>query len=197
MRTEIIRLHKQLETTFVYVTHDQTEAMTMADRIVVMKDGIIQQVDTPQALYHSPENLFVAGFIGSPQMNFINADVILDGEAVFLHFGECRIRVPSSLSSHAHSGMMGQTNHSRLRPEDLHTEDSFLGLAAADAKFIAHVELAEMMGSEIYLHLEAGGQKLTARTPSRAQIQSGDDLQLAIDTNKLYLFDHENEQAIR
>ena len=79
----------------------------------------------------------------------------------------------------------------------MHTEDSFLGLAAADAKFTAHVELAEMMGSEIYLHLEAGGQKLTARTPSRAQIQSGDDLQLAIDTNKLYLFDHENEQAIR
>ena len=198
MRTEIIRLHKQLETTFVYVTHDQTEAMTMADRIVVMKDGIIQQVDTPQALYHSPENLFVAGFIGSPQMNFINADVILDGEAVFLHFGECRIRVPSSLSSHAPLREYGGKQIILgLRPEDLHTEDSFLGLAAADAKFIAHVELAEMMGSEIYLHLEAGGQKLTARTPSRAQIQSGDDLQLAIDTNKLYLFDHENEQAIR
>ena len=198
MRTEIIRLHKQLETTFVYVTHDQTEAMTMADRIVVMKDGIIPQVDTPQALYHSPENLFVAGFIGSPQMNFINADVILDGEAVFLHFGECRIRVPSSLSSHAPLREYGGKQIILgLRPEDLHTEDSFLGLAAADAKFIAHVELAEMMGSEIYLHLEAGGQKLTARTPSRAQIQSGDDLQLAIDTNKLYLFDHENEQAIR
>ncbi len=195
MRTEIIRLHKQLETTFVYVTHDQTEAMTMADRIVVMKDGIIQQVDTPQALYHSPENLFVAG---SPQMNFINADVILDGEAVFLHFGECRIRVPSSLSSHAPLREYGGKQIILgLRPEDLHTEDSFLGLAAADAKFTAHVELAEMMGSEIYLHLEAGGQKLTARTPSRAQIQSGDDLQLAIDTNKLYLFDHENEQAIR
>lgn len=170
----------------------------MADRIVVMKDGIIQQVDTPQALYHSPENLFVAGFIGSPQMNFINADVILDGEAVFLHFGECRIRVPSSLSSHAPLREYGGKQIILgLRPEDLHTEDSFLGLAAADAKFIAHVELAEMMGSEIYLHLEAGGQKLTARTPSRAQIQSGDDLQLAIDTNKLYLFDHENEQAIR
>ena len=117
MRTEIIRLHKQLETTFVYVTHDQTEAMTMADRIVVMKDGIIQQVDTPQALYHSPENLFVAGFIGSPQMNFINADVILDGEAVFLHFGECRIRVPlSPILTRATPGIWGQTNHSRPAP---------------------------------------------------------------------------------
>jgi len=181
-----------------YGDKNTTSQNTMADRIAVMKDGIIQQVDTPQALYHSPENLFVAGFIGSPQMNFINADVILDGEAVFLHFGECRIRVPSSLSSHAPLREYGGKQIILgLRPEDLHTEDSFLGLAAADAKFIAHVELAEMMGSEIYLHLEAGGPKLTARTPSRAQIQSGDDLQLAIDTNKLYLFDHENEQAIR
>ena len=198
MRVELQKLHKQLDTTIIYVTHDQTEAMTLGTKIVVMKDGLIQQVDTPQALYHSPENLFVAGFIGSPQMNFINADVILDGEAVFLHFGECRIRVPSSLSSHAPLREYGGKQIILgLRPEDLHTEDSFLGLAAADAKFTAHVELAEMMGSEIYLHLEAGGQKLTARTPSRAQIQSGDDLQLAIDTNKLYLFDHENEQAIR
>ena len=126
MRTEIIRLHKQLETTFVYVTHDQTEAMTMADRIVVMKDGIIQQVDTPQALYHSPKNLFVAGFIGSPQMNFIDADVIPEGGEVFLHFGECRIRVPAALASHAPLREYGGKQVTLgLRPEDLHTEDSF------------------------------------------------------------------------
>lgn len=169
----------------------------MADRIVVMKDGIIQQVDTPQALYHSPKNLFVAGFIGSPQMNFIDADVIPEGGEVFLHFGDCRIRVPAALASHAPLREYGGKQVTLgLRPEDLHTEDSFLGLAAADAKFTAHVELAEMMGSEIYLHLEAGGQKLTARTPSRTRIQSGDDLQLAIDTNKLYLFDQKSEQAI-
>lgn len=197
MRTEIIRLHKQLETTFVYVTHDQTEAMTMADRIVVMKDGVIQQADTPQALYHDPQNLFVAGFIGSPQMNFIDADVSFENGDLFLRFGACRIRVPAALSAYAPlKGYEGKRIILGLRPEDLHTEDSFLALAADDAKFHAHVELAEMMGSEIYLHLEAGGQKLTARTPSRAQIQSGDDLTLAIDTNKLYLFDKESERTI-
>lgn len=196
MRTEITRLHQHLETTFVYVTHDQTEAMTMADRIVVMKDGVIQQVDTPQVLYHKPQNLFVAGFIGSPQMNFIDASVSFESGDIFLSFGPCRIRVPAALAAHA---PLKQYEEKQiilgLRPEDLHTEDSFLSLAA-DAKFNAHVELAEMMGSEIYLYLEAGGQKLIARTPSRTQIQSGSDIQIAVDVNKIYLFDKETEQAI-
>lgn len=168
----------------------------MADRIVVMKDGVIQQVDTPQVLYHKPQNLFVAGFIGSPQMNFIDASVSFESDDIFLRFGPCRIRVPAALAAHA---PLKQYEEKQiilgLRPEDLHTEDSFLSLAA-DAKFNAHVELAEMMGSEIYLYLEAGGQKLIARTPSRTQIQSGSDIQIAVDVNKIYLFDKETEQAI-
>ena len=150
MRTELTQLHKKLNTTFVYVTHDQTEAMTMGDRIAVMKDGILQQFDTPQNLYSFPRNLFVAGFIGSPQMNFIHAQVEYSGEEIRVVFGGFSIPVPIGKCGNSLNDYVGKTVIVGIRPEDMHAEDIFL--AASDhSKVRFEVELADLMRAEIYL----------------------------------------------
>ena len=191
MRSQIAALHKRLQTTFVYVTHDQTEAMTMGDRIVVMKDGIIKQVDTPQALYNYPCNKFVAGFIGSPQMNFLNAKVEKNGDNYALAFGEYRIPVQKlELETY-----VGKEVILGIRPEDIHAEESFLSISEA-SNIEANVDLAEMMGSEIYLYLTCAGQNLVARVPSRTGIKAEDHVKLALDTNKIHVFDAETEEII-
>ena len=191
MRSQIAALHKRLQTTFVYVTHDQTEAMTMGDRIVVMKGGIIQQVDTPQALYNYPCNKFVAGFIGSPQMNFLNAKVEKNGDNYALAFGEYKIPVQKpELEAY-----VGKEVTLGIRPEDIHAEESFLNISEA-SNIEAHVDLAEMMGSEIYLYLTCAGQNLVARVPSRTGIKAEDHVKLALDTNKIHVFDAETEEII-
>ena len=196
MRTEITKLHKRLDTTFVYVTHDQTEAMTMGDRIVVMKEGVIQQADTPQNLYDYPCNMFVAGFIGSPQMNFMDAVVNQRGSAYTLTVGNYELPIHQGK---AENGVLdkyiGKTVVLGIRPEDLHTEPAFLD-AAADSVIEMRVDIAELMGAEIYLHGEAAGVQLTVRAPSRVQARADDTIRLAVDGNKMHLFDKETEQAI-
>ena len=191
MRSQIAALHKRLQTTFVYVTHDQTEAMTMGDRIVVMKDGVIQQFDTPQMLYNYPCNKFVAGFIGSPQMNFLNVVVKKEGENLFLTFGTYKIPVQKpELEAYVDKEViMG------IRPEDIHAEESFLSISEA-SNIEANVDLAEMMGSEIYLYLNCCGQKMVARVPSRTGIRADDMVKLALDVNKIHVFDAETENVI-
>ena len=191
MRSQIAALHKRLQTTFVYVTHDQTEAMTMGDRIVVMKDGVIQQFDTPQVLYNYPCNKFVAGFIGSPQMNFLNVVVKKEGENLFLTFGTYKIPVQKpELEAYVDKEViMG------IRPEDIHAEESFLSISEA-SNIEANVDLAEMMGSEIYLYLNCCGQKMVARVPSRTGIRADDMVKLALDVNKIHVFDAETENVI-
>lgn len=191
MRSQIAALHKRLQTTFVYVTHDQTEAMTMGDRIVVMKDGVIQQFDTPQMLYNYPCNKFVAGFIGSPQMNFLNVVVKKEGENLFLTFGTYKIPVQKpELEAYVDKEViMG------IRPEDIHAEESFLSISEA-SNIEANVDLAEMMGSEIYLYLACCGQKMVARVPSRTGIRADDMVKLALDVNKIHVFDAETENVI-
>ena len=191
MRSQISSLHKRLATTFVYVTHDQTEAMTMGDRICVMKDGIIQQFDTPQQLYNYPDNVFVAGFIGSPQMNFVEARVDANGSSYDLVFGNDRIRVDKpELARH-----IGKEVILGIRPEDLHAEEDFIR-KAEDACFTAHVKLAEMMGSEIYLYFDILGSQKIARIPSRIPAGVDMDIRLAIDTDKVHVFDKDTEKAI-
>ncbi len=191
MRSQISALHKRLQTTFVYVTHDQTEAMTMGDRIVVMKDGVIQQVDTPQNLYNSPCNKFVAGFIGSPQMNFLEAAVEKEGEGFALVFGDHRIHVRKpELASY-----VGKKVIFGIRPEDIHAEESFLSMSEG-SNIQAKVNLAEMMGFEIYLYLTCSGQRIVARVPSRTGIRADDEVRLALDTNKIHIFDSETEEVI-
>lgn len=188
MRSQITKLHKRLGTTFVYVTHDQTEAMTMGDRICVMKDGEVQQFDTPQNLYDFPCNLFVAGFIGSPQMNFIDAEVRKTEGGYALCFGEAEIAVDRDLALYE-----GKTVVFGIRPEDLHAEKQFFGKGNV---INAYIDLDEMMGSESYLYLEYAGQKLIARVPSRHAKKAEETIELAIDIEKIHLFDKETEQTI-
>lgn len=197
MRTEIIKLHQRLDTTFVYVTHDQTEAMTMGDRIVVMKDGVIQQADTPQNLYEKPDNTFVAGFIGSPQMNFIDAEITEYDNGFAVKFADYILPLPEGKGGKTVLGpYIGKGVTLGIRPEDLHSEPVFIH-ASKESCINMTVDVAELMGSEIYLHGQAGQQALTARIPSRVPVVSGQTVQLAIDLNKLHLFDKDSGKAIR
>ena len=191
MRSQISQLHQKLQTTFVYVTHDQTEAMTMADRIVVLKDGVIQQVDSPQELYDHPVNRFVAGFIGTPPMNFFQAGVERAPGGHVLAFGDCRVPTPAA----GLEPYEGREVTVGVRPEDIHGEEAFLALSTS-GQLEAHVDLAEMMGAEIYLYITVNGQKLISRVPSRMAIRGGDTVRLAVDGNKVHLFDPETEQRI-
>ena len=192
MRAQLSELHKQLGTTFVYVTHDQTEAMTMGDRICVMKDGIIQQFDTPQKLYHDPDNLFVAGFIGSPQMNFINVNVEKAADGYELVFGETRI--PSKVA--ALESYVGKEVILGIRPEHIEADPEFIEKNPS-ACIKVHIDLAEMMGSEDYLYFNIQGQKVIARIPSGKESKEGKDIQLAIDPERIHVFDKDTELVIR
>lgn len=187
MRSQIAALHKRLQTTFVYVTHDQTEAMTMGDRIVVMKDGYIQQVDTPQNLYNYPCNMFVAGFIGSPQMNFLNVRVEKEGDGVVLVYGNSRI----PMKNKELSAYVGKEVVMGIRPEDIHVE-----AADKSAAVDSHVDMTELMGSEIYLYLKANGQKLVARVPAYVNVRAEDDIRVGFDAEKIHVFDKETEEVI-
>ncbi len=196
MRTEISKLHKRLQTTFIYVTHDQVEAMTMADRIVVMKDGFIQQVDTPQNLYDHPCNLFVAGFIGSPQMNFIDCVISKDGDEFYASYSNFKLHLPAGRFDHdIMTDYIGKTVVLGIRPEDLHRESLFLDGPFASV-IEAEVEIAEMMGSEIFMYLITGGQKIIVKTPPRSGAKDGETIKLGLDTNKIHLFDKETSKVI-
>ncbi|MGI5896652.1 MAG: ABC transporter ATP-binding protein [Oscillospiraceae bacterium] len=195
MRTELTKLHYRLGTTFIYVTHDQTEAMTMADRIVVMKDGFIQQVDTPQNLYDKPCNVFVAGFIGSPQMNFIDATLVEEGGKVCFAFGQYKIPLPAAKADNeAVKAAIGKEVIIGIRPECIHDEEMYLS-AVTDGVVEANVDVVELMGAETYLYLDCEGNNITARV-SRTKARPGDKIQVAIDLNRVNIFDKETEQVI-
>ncbi len=190
MRSEISKLHKRLDTTFVYVTHDQTEAMTMGDRICVMKDGIIQQFDTPQTLYDTPCNLFVAGFIGSPQMNFIPAEIAKDGNGVCAKFKGFSLPL-SAEKSKALGSYVGKEVIIGVRPEDfLEANENPKGKITAD------VELSELMGSETNLYLDCGGVKLVARMPATVRPKERAAFDIAVKLEKIHVFDKDTEKAI-
>jgi multiple sugar transport system ATP-binding protein len=202
MRTEITRLHKRLNTTFIYVTHDQTEAMTMGTRIVVMKDGFIQQVDTPQNLYDYPCNKFVAGFIGTPQMNFFNATLVREGDKVVARLGENKVELPQAVVSKlTDQSYIGKDVILGIRPDDIHDEQVFIE-AHPEAQVKAHVELLEKLGYEtlVYLEMDAFIQEQAdnpvARVNPRSTIMSGDDVVLAFDPHRIHLFDKDTEVSI-
>ncbi|MBQ8526269.1 MAG: sn-glycerol-3-phosphate ABC transporter ATP-binding protein UgpC [Clostridia bacterium] len=196
MRTEISKLHKRLQTTFIYVTHDQTEALTMGSRIIVMKDGFVQQIDTPVNLYNNPCNMFVAGFIGSPQMNFVTCNVTEEGSNIALVFGSNKIVLPEGVSAKVKaSGCVGKEVVLGIRPEDLHDEDTFLA-SCPDAVIEAHVEVTEMLGAETYLYLKVMENNFTARVNPRSTVAAGDTIKIGVDVNKIHLFDKETEVAI-
>ncbi|HAX83337.1 MAG TPA: sugar ABC transporter ATP-binding protein [Ruminococcaceae bacterium] len=187
MRTEIKKLHQRLGTTFIYVTHDQTEAMTMGDRIVVMKDGVIQQVDSPQNLYKYPHNMFVAGFIGSPQMNFLDATVKIKDNRVILSLSNNEIDITDNFGSRKE---LVEYNSKPLklgiRPEDVTINSDFMA-KNPDKVLTAKLEVSELMGSESYLYLDYSGQKLTARVG--ADSVTNETIELGVLTDRIHLFD--------
>ena len=203
MRTELTKLHKRLATTFVYVTHDQTEAMTMATRIVVMKDGKIQQVDSPQNLYDKPVNMFVAGFIGTPQMNFIKATLEKRADGVYVVFGQNALKLPAEKAENpALQDYIGKEVIAGIRPECIHDEPIYLN-QFADTTIDAGVDVTELMGAEIYLYLsvdtnveEGEKENFTARVSSRSQARSGDTIKVAFDMSRMHIFDKDTEVCI-
>ena len=197
MRTELTKLHQSVGTTFIYVTHDQVEAMTMATRIVVMKDGLIQQVDTPQNLYDYPVNIFVAGFIGTPQMNFINGKLEKKGEDVYFNFENLSIKLPAEKANNPDlKDYIGQEVVAGLRPEAIHDEPIQLA-NNPDSQLEAYVDVTELMGAEIYLYLNVGEEtRLIARVSSRSTSRAGDTIKVAFDMSRLHIFDKDTERCI-
>jgi multiple sugar transport system ATP-binding protein len=206
MRTEISKLHQRLGTTFIYVTHDQTEAMTMGTRIVVMKSGLVQQVDTPQNLYMRPCNLFVAGFIGSPQMNFIEAVLLKEGNDYFVEFGsedtktragvKFKIKLPASKNKdNCLDAYVGKEVIMGIRPEDVHNEEDLVA-AFPDGVVEANVEVTELMGAETYLYMDCEGQSINARVAPTNTAKPGDHITITIEPEKIHLFDKDTELTI-
>ena len=196
MRSEIASLHNRLKATIIYVTHDQTEAMTLGTRIVVLKDGVIMQVDSPQKLYNEPNNLFVAGFIGSPQMNFIDAVGKVEGERVTLNFEKTSVVLPPAKAKKLiDGGYNGKTVVMGIRPEDI--GDSQIEIEAhKDAVFETDVTGYELLGSEVLLYFNVAGTAMTAKVDSRTTARMGDHITLAIDPEKIHCFDKETELTI-
>ncbi|MBQ4283407.1 MAG: sn-glycerol-3-phosphate ABC transporter ATP-binding protein UgpC [Lachnospira sp.] len=197
MRVEISKLHQRLQTTIIYVTHDQTEAMTLGTRIVVLKDGIIQQVDTPQNLYNTPQNIFVAGFIGSPQMNLIDADVVEEGANVVLQMDEnVAIKLPADKSKVIiDNGYVGKKVVVGVRPEDVKNDEDFVE-KHSNATFKAEVKVYELLGAEVNLHYDIADQTCTAKVNPRTTARPGDVVTFAMDVARLHVFDKETEQII-
>ena len=206
MRTEISKLHQRLGTTFIYVTHDQTEAMTMGTRIVVMKSGLIQQVDTPQNLYLYPCNLFVAGFIGSPQMNFIESKLLKEGGDFFVEFGsedtktragvKFKIKLPAEKNKdNCLEEYVGKEVIMGIRPEDVHNEEDLVA-AYSDGIVEADVEVTELMGAETYLYMNCEGQSINARVAPTNTARPGDKIKIALEPKKIHLFDKDTELTI-
>ena len=196
MRVEISKLHQRLETTIIYVTHDQTEAMTLGTRIVVLKDGIIQQVDTPQNLYDKPCNVFVAGFMGSPQMNLINAKVVQSGEDVVLMFGGNTVKLPEGKAQKLiEAGYVDTTVIMGIRPEDLNDSEVIIN-ANPDCVIEATIRVYELLGAEVYLYFDIDEVNCTARVNPRTTARPGDTIKLGIDMTKLHIFDKDTEQVI-
>ena len=207
MRTELSKLHKKLGTTFIYVTHDQTEAMTMADRIVVMKDGFIQQVDSPTNLYNKPVNVFVAGFIGTPQMNFIESKIIdLENGQYAVEFGsedtktkkgvKYQVIIPEAkLKGTKIAEYAGKEVIMGIRPECLKDDEEYIAKATTGV-IKCKVEITELMGAETYLYINCEDINMTARVAPRTSVISGDEIQIAIDPNRVQIFDKDTEGTI-
>ena len=195
MRIEIAKLHQRLGTTIIYVTHDQTEAMTLGTRIVVMKDGVIQQVDTPQNLYEKPQNLFVAGFMGSPQMNFLDAVVRINGTAVTLEVAGQSIPLPPAKAKKLiDGGYNRKTVTMGIRPEDVYDSEMFI--ETAKCVFSSTIKVYELLGAEVFLYFDLGEFAMTARVDPRSNARPGDTVRFAFDVEKIHVFDKETEQVI-
>ena len=196
MRIEISKLHQRLGTTIIYVTHDQTEAMTLGTRIVVMSAGIVQQVDTPQVLYDSQCNLFVAGFIGSPQMNFLDAICRVNGNKVSLEVGPASIELTEAKAKKLiEGGYADKKVVLGIRPEDVHDEEEFIA-SSPNTVIESTIRVYELLGAEVYLYFDYEGASMTARVKPGTAARTGDTVKFALDAEKIHVFDKESEMAI-
>ena len=194
-RAEISKLHKRLGTTFIYVTHDQVEAMTMGDRIAVLKDGELMQIDSPRTLYTLPNNIFVAGFIGSPSMNFFNATLVGEEGRLFADVGDFRLMVPEDRKS-AYSGYVGKEVILGIRPEDVHSPTyAPPNIAASPIK--GTVEVIELLGHELHLYVTSGRNNFVAIVDTRLAPSVGSEIDLVVNADHMHLFDRNTELAIR
>ena len=192
MRTEISKLHQRLQTTFIYVTHDQTEAMTMGTRIVVMKDGVVQQVADPQTIYQYPANMFVATFIGSPQMNLIQCEVKEKNDKLYMEFDGNSIEISEDKAKTLKDNNYVNKNVIMgIRPESISVESS-----EVKNTIRVKVEVAEMLGSETYLYLNLDGNNIIARVDPSTRVKIGKEINISFDMDKIHLFDKKTEKAI-
>ena len=197
MRIEIAKIHQRLGTTIIYVTHDQTEAMTLGTRIVVMKDGVAQQIDTPQTLYDKPANLFVAGFMGSPQMNFLDAEVEIKGEEVNLIVADkFKITLPPAKAKKLIEGgydkrevIMG------IRPEDVYDSQVMIE-SHPNSVVTSIINVYELLGAEVHLHFDVDKFPMVARVDPRTTVRPGDEVKFALDVEKIHVFDKETHVTI-
>jgi multiple sugar transport system ATP-binding protein len=193
-RTELSKLHERLGTTFIYVTHDQVEAMTMATRLAVMKDGILHQVGTPEEVYFRPDNVFVAGFIGSPSMNFYRGKLAGTPDEMRIDLDGFQVRLPAERSRRV-ARFAGMEVICGIRPEDIH-DRAFVRVEVRSQVIEGRVDVTEMMGNERFLHVIVNGQKLLARVDPRTRARAGQDVSLLLDLDRVHIFAAETEQAL-
>ncbi len=194
MRTELKKLHQRLQATIIYVTHDQIEAMTMADRIVILKDGVLQQFDTPFNVYHNPSNKFVAGFIGSPPMNFLEAKIVKKGNELWVEGEGFSVIVPPSKEKPL-TPYIDKNVIFGIRPEDIY--DKIYSKDATEKNTVtAKAEVIEPIGNESYLHCRIGGTLITARVDYRTTVTVNQSMDLVFDINRFKIFDSETEESI-
>jgi multiple sugar transport system ATP-binding protein len=193
-RAEISKLHLRLGTTFIYVTHDQVEAMTMASRIAVMKDGLLQQIDTPQNLYDHPGNVFVAGFIGSPSMNFFDATLVEQDGKLFVDGGTFKLQVPENKRA-TYLPSKGKKVVFGMRPDDVHAAN-YTPPGITPAPLPAQVDVTELMGNEIFLYLLTGKKQFVARVDPRTRVHNGETVDLIVNMDNMHLFDPMTERTL-
>ena len=186
-RAQISKLHQRLQTTFIYVTHDQTEAMTMATRIAVLNKGVLQQLDTPQQLYDYPANLFVAGFIGSPSMNFFDGKIITENGDMKVDLGSFKVKVPESRRE-KYEKLVDKDIIFGIRPEDIHNPD-YAPPSITPEPVETKVDVTELMGNEIFLYLMNGDHNFVARVDPRTRVEMGDDMRTSFNMDNMHIFD--------
>ncbi len=194
MRAELKRLHQNLQATIIYVTHDQVEAMTMADKIVIMKDGIIQQIGDPYSVYFEPRNKFVAGFIGTPAMNFISAKLVSEGGKVWVVKEDMKLLVPEDKVERL-GHLVGKETTFGIRPEDIY--DKMYAVAPKDEFTVkGNVDVVEPLGSETLIHATIHGDEIVAKVDPKSRASAGDKMDLVFDMSMMHLFDPETEENV-
>ncbi len=194
MRAELNKLHTRLHTTMIYVTHDQVEAMTLGDRIVVLKDGLIQQVASPLDLYNNPANKFVAGFIGTPPMNFMEGSIVEEGETCHFTDGEVRVRISEDLKEYVRPYIDKPITFG-IRPENLY-DKAFHGQAEPGSVLDCKIEVVEPLGDEIIVHLRAGKQLMVSKMQARHMLRPGEEIQIVVDLQRIYFFGEQEEKIV-